>query len=55
MTTLLLILLAAYFGFQIGRKWDLGLNEKAAELEEERRAERGRRGTVRLNSIKIKR
>lgn len=46
------ILLASWFGFELGRKWDAG----RAEAEQEEAVEaRESRGGVRLNRITIRR
>lgn len=51
MITMLLVLLAMYFGFELGRKWDAG----KMEAEEESLEEVHRRGGIRLRSITVRR
>jgi hypothetical protein len=49
---LLTILLAAWFGFELGRKWSLGQDELMAEAEEDRQVARG---GIKLNRIVFRR
>jgi len=42
---------ALWFGFELGRKWQLGVQEEELERHEETRA----RGGIRLNTITVRR
>lgn len=57
--TLLIVLalmgLTAWVSFEIGRRYEVGLREQEAENLEEQRELRGRRGTVRLRPLRIRR
>jgi hypothetical protein len=55
LVTLILMAISAYVGFETGRRWTAGRKEIAAEKREEERFLRGRRGTVKLKSMKIRR
>lgn len=48
---LALIAIAFYFGFQIGRRWDAGEREEAAEEIEQLK----QRGGIRLRPITVRR
>jgi hypothetical protein len=51
MITIILVALAFWFGFELGRKWDIGIKEAEVEAVQERQA----RGGVRLRPITIRR
>jgi hypothetical protein len=51
MTLLVMVTLALWFGFQLGRKWDMG----ERELEQEAAADIGERRGIRLRTITVRR
>ncbi len=56
MTLILLLALAGYLGYRIGRRVERGEHEAELDRIEEQRAARGARpGTVRLKPLRIRR
>lgn len=53
--TLILMVLTAGVSFETGRRYQKGLKEKFLDSLEEERERRGRRGTVQMKTLKIRR
>lgn len=53
--TLALMGITAWVAFVTGQRWEIGKRERQLETLAEQRERRGRRGTVRLNPITIRR
>jgi hypothetical protein len=52
---MVLLPLTAWVGFETGRRYQKGLKEKFLDSLEEERERRGRRGTVKMKTLKIRR
>lgn len=53
--TLVLIALSAWVGFETGRRYQKGVKERFLDSLEVERERRGRRGTVQMKTLKIRR
>jgi len=55
MITVIVLLLVAWLSFELGRRYQRGVREEELEVLEAKRELAGRRGTVRLRPLKIRR
>jgi hypothetical protein len=55
MTTGIILALTAWLSFELGRRYQRGVREEELEVLEAKRDLAGRRGTVRLKPLRIRR